>query len=155
MGKKQFHTRLDDDTAQWVDEFKDERDITQAEAVRRLVRAGQEELQLDDSDDSDEETDSEKQLAADGGRGVAQQFFSQSASLYFVIAVLTAVPLSLSPLGVTVPFYGTLYGIMLTGAVLCVACFGVQYTQVPKKIDAAIEARTPAVEHGTPRRGDA
>jgi hypothetical protein len=51
MGKKQFHTRLDDDTAQWVDEFKEERDITQAEAVRRLVRAGQQEYQRDDSDD--------------------------------------------------------------------------------------------------------
>jgi len=50
MGKKQFHTRLDDDTAQWVDEFKEERDITQAEAVRRLVRAGQQEYQRDDSD---------------------------------------------------------------------------------------------------------
>jgi hypothetical protein len=49
MGKKQFHTRLDDDTAQWVDEFREESDITQAEAVRRLVRAGQQEYQRDDT----------------------------------------------------------------------------------------------------------
>jgi hypothetical protein len=155
MGKKQYHTRLDDDTAQWVDEFREERDITQAEAVRRLVRAGQEDLQLDDSDDSAEETDSERQLATDGGGGVARQFFQQSATLYSVIVVLTAVPLSLSPFGVTVPFYGTLYGFMATGIVLFVACSALLYTAVPEKIDAAIEARTPAVEHGTPRRGDA
>jgi len=49
MGKKQFHTRLDDDTAQWVDEFREESEITQAEAVRRLVRAGQQEYQRDDT----------------------------------------------------------------------------------------------------------
>jgi hypothetical protein len=156
MVKEKYQTRLDEVDAERVDEFQDELGIsTKAEATRRLVRRGLDEHERDDSDDSAEETDSDRQLATDGGSGVARQFFSQSATLYSVIVVLTAVPLSLSPLGVTVPFYGVLYGFMATGIVLFVACSALLYTAVPEKIDAAIEARTPAVEHGTPRRGDA
>jgi hypothetical protein len=40
MPKKQFTTRLDIDDAEAVKEYQEERDLTQAEAVRRLVRKG-------------------------------------------------------------------------------------------------------------------
>jgi hypothetical protein len=38
--KKQYQTRLESDTADRVDEYRDENEMTDAEAVRRLVRAG-------------------------------------------------------------------------------------------------------------------
>lgn len=40
MPKKKYQTRLPADTAEDVDEYRDEHEISQAEAVRRLVSAG-------------------------------------------------------------------------------------------------------------------
>jgi len=40
MGKTKYQTRLDDDDAERVDEYTEDRGINQSEAVRRLVRAG-------------------------------------------------------------------------------------------------------------------
>jgi|APHM01.1.fsa_nt_gi hypothetical protein len=38
--KRQFNTRLDPDNADRVEAFADERDVTNAEATRRLIRQG-------------------------------------------------------------------------------------------------------------------
>jgi len=38
--KKQYQTRLESDTADRVDEYRDENEMTDAEAIRRLVNAG-------------------------------------------------------------------------------------------------------------------
>ena len=40
MPKKQYQTRLDSDMAEAVEEYQDEHNLTDAEAVRRLVAAG-------------------------------------------------------------------------------------------------------------------
>jgi hypothetical protein len=47
--REQYQTRLDNDTAEKVDEYQDERDLSKAEAVRRLIKEGLE--SLDDPDD--------------------------------------------------------------------------------------------------------
>lgn len=39
MPKKQYTTRLDPDDAKAVEQYREERELTQAEAIRRLVRA--------------------------------------------------------------------------------------------------------------------
>jgi len=49
MPQKKYQTRLPDDDAERVDEFVENRDISQAEAVRRLIRAGLE-VERDDGD---------------------------------------------------------------------------------------------------------
>jgi Ribbon-helix-helix protein, copG family. len=56
MPKKQVTTRLDADDAEAVERYCDEKDITQAEAVRRLIREG-----LD-----------ERQARADGGEVISR-----------------------------------------------------------------------------------
>ena len=40
MGRTKVQTRADDDTTQALAEYADEKDITQSEAVRRLIRDG-------------------------------------------------------------------------------------------------------------------
>jgi len=40
MSKEQFQTRLDSDMAERVEKYRDEHELTSAEAVRRLVAAG-------------------------------------------------------------------------------------------------------------------
>lgn len=40
MPREKYQTRLPADMAEKVDEYKDENDISQAEAVRRLIEAG-------------------------------------------------------------------------------------------------------------------
>ena len=40
MPKKQYQTRLDSDMAEKVEEYQDEHNLTDAEAIRRLVAAG-------------------------------------------------------------------------------------------------------------------
>lgn len=52
MARKKYQTRLPADTADEVDEFIDERDISQAEGIRRLVQSG-----LEAQDEPDDETD--------------------------------------------------------------------------------------------------
>jgi len=49
MARKKYQTRLPADTADEVDEFIDEREITQAEGIRRLVESG-----LEAQDEPDE-----------------------------------------------------------------------------------------------------
>jgi len=55
MSKEQFQTRLDSDMAERVEEYRDEHELTSAEAVRRLVAAGIE----------DESEPTREQIAAD------------------------------------------------------------------------------------------
>ena len=47
MAKRQYQTRLPDDTADQVDEYADRRNINRSEAVRRLVTEGVEQIQPD------------------------------------------------------------------------------------------------------------
>ena len=61
MARKKYQTRLPADTADEVDEFIDEREISQAEGIRRLVESG-----LDAQDEPDEATDDEVHRAASG-----------------------------------------------------------------------------------------
>jgi hypothetical protein len=49
MPRQKFQTRLPADMAEKVDEFQDEHDISQAEAVRRLIDAGLE-VERDDGE---------------------------------------------------------------------------------------------------------
>ena len=55
MSKEQFQTRLDSDMAERVEKYRDEHELTSAEAVRRLVAAGIE----------DESEPTREQIAAD------------------------------------------------------------------------------------------
>jgi len=49
MGKSKYQTRLDPDDAERVDEYVAEHDLSESEAVRRLVRAGLE-VERDDGE---------------------------------------------------------------------------------------------------------
>lgn len=51
MGKTKYQTRLDPDDAERVDEYVAEHDLSESEAVRRLVRAGLEAEADDEADD--------------------------------------------------------------------------------------------------------
>ena len=54
MSREKYQTRLADDTAKRVDGYNAEHGISQAEGVRRLIRAGLEaEAEDDDADDED------------------------------------------------------------------------------------------------------
>lgn len=52
MAREKYQTRLPADTAEKVDEYRDEADISQAEAVRRLIEAGLE-VERDDGEITD------------------------------------------------------------------------------------------------------
>lgn len=156
MGKKQYHTRLDDDTAQWVDEFKDEREITQAEALRRLVRAGQQEFQRDDSDDTDEETDGDRQLVTDGGGAVLEPILTQMAGIFwaamvvlsslYVLKYLELVELSAFSLV-------QLWNASIASFVLLMMCAGVLYTRIPEAVDRTLYAGARTLREVSPMRG--
>jgi len=49
MGNPKYQTRLPTDDAERLDEYADEHDISEAEAVRRLIRLGLE-VEADDGD---------------------------------------------------------------------------------------------------------
>lgn len=49
MAREKYQTRLPADMAEKVDEYKDEHDISQAEAVRRLIETGLE-VERDDGE---------------------------------------------------------------------------------------------------------
>lgn len=49
--KKQYQTRLDPDDAEAVEEYAEDHGVTDAEAVRRLIKAGLDVEQHDDDDD--------------------------------------------------------------------------------------------------------
>jgi hypothetical protein len=70
MAREKYQTRLPADMAEKVDEYKDENDISQAEAVRRLVESG-----LEAQNEPDDETDDEIERAA------------QKGTIYFLILV--------------------------------------------------------------------
>jgi len=53
MGNPRYQTRLPSDDAERVDEYVRDRDISQSEAVRRLIRAGLETV-ADDEEDGDD-----------------------------------------------------------------------------------------------------
>ena len=40
MGRERIQTRADSDTVEQIENYRDERDISQSEAVRRLIRKG-------------------------------------------------------------------------------------------------------------------
>jgi len=50
MPKSRYQTRLEKDTSERVDEYRDRLDLTTAEAVRRLIVAGLEEVDEEDDD---------------------------------------------------------------------------------------------------------
>lgn len=57
--KEQFHTRLDEDDAAALEEYQDSRNLTTAEAVRRLIQAGLE------AETEDEDTPGRGEIAED------------------------------------------------------------------------------------------
>lgn len=69
MAKEQFQTRLESDTAERVEAYRDDHDLTSAEAVRRLVTAGldsqEQPTRAEIRDDLRRITDSVDGLAAD------------------------------------------------------------------------------------------
>jgi len=147
MGKKQYHTRLDDDTAQWVDEFREERDITQAEAVRRLVRAGQQEYQPDDSDDSDEET--EQTVMADGS-GVTEAVLRDTMSLSAVFTLVPSTAYTLWFLGLVefpVLSLDQLHTASMSAFFAFLLCYGLLYTSLPERVDRALYTRARSVRN--------
>ena len=68
MAREKYQTRLAADMAEKVDEYKDELDISQAEAIRRLIEAGLEA-------EASAETGGETERAA------------QRGTIYFIIIV--------------------------------------------------------------------
>jgi hypothetical protein len=67
VARDRFQTRLPDDRAEKVYEFQEDRDVSQAEAVRRLLYAGLEAEADEDEDDGAEADEDEKMAMADGG----------------------------------------------------------------------------------------
>lgn len=57
--KKQYQTRLDPDNAEDVDRYADDRDVTKAEALRRLIRTGLEAETTDETAEEQAETEDE------------------------------------------------------------------------------------------------
>ncbi len=51
MVRQQHQTRLDEDVAKRVEEYQDEHNISQAEALRRLIRMGLDQADADDEPD--------------------------------------------------------------------------------------------------------
>ncbi len=160
MGKKQFHTRLDDDTAQWVDEFKEERDITQAEAVRRLVRAGQQEYQRDDGDDSDEleenDEETEKRVTADGS-GVTRSVLSDMVAVYSVITLVPSIAYTLRLFGLvefSVFSLSQLHTASMSAFFVLLLCYGLLQTRFPETVDRGLYTRARSVRNVVSPGGD-
>ena len=61
MPREKYQTRLPADTAAEVDDYIDEHDVSQSEAIRRLVESG-----LETQDEPDEATDGEIHRAGSG-----------------------------------------------------------------------------------------
>ena len=80
MPREKYQTRLPADTGEQVDEYIDEHEISQSEAIRRLVEAGLE------ANDQSEGTDTERA----GQRG----------TIYFLVVVLLLVLNLVATLGV-------------------------------------------------------
>jgi len=153
MGKKQYHTRLDDDTAQWVDEFREERDITQAEAVRRLVRAGQQEYQRDDSDDGDEleesDEETEQTVMADGS-GVTESVLEETASVLGALTLVPSTAYTLWFLGLVefpVLSLDQLHTASMSAFFAFLLCYGLLYTSLPERVDRALYTRARSVRN--------
>jgi hypothetical protein len=60
--KEPYQTRLDPDDARAVDDFAEDRGVTDAEALRRLVKDG-----LEAVDEDENEDEAERRLIRDGG----------------------------------------------------------------------------------------
>ena len=61
MPREKYQTRLPADTAAEVDDYIDEHDVSQSEAIRRLVESG-----LEAQDEPDDDTAGETHRAASG-----------------------------------------------------------------------------------------
>jgi hypothetical protein len=91
VARDKVQTRLPADRAEEVYGFQEDRDISQAEAVRRLVYAG---LEAVDEDEADED-EAERQLIGDGGY-VTQSEFRRTIGGLNVSLIVAAVYLGAS-----------------------------------------------------------
>jgi hypothetical protein len=92
--KEPYQTRLDPDDAGAVDDFAEDRGVTDAEALRRLVKAGLEAVDEDEADE-DDDAETEKKPVPDGGY-VTQSEFRRTISGLNVSLIVAAVYLGAS-----------------------------------------------------------
>jgi hypothetical protein len=103
--KKRFQTRLDPDDADSVESFADDHDITQSEALRRLIQRG---LDADDSPDAeairDDLRDLRREIDTDDGETETHRMAQMGATEIGAAAVgFAAVGLVYSQLPPTLP----------------------------------------------------
>lgn len=117
--KEQFHTRLDADDAAALEEYQDSRNLTTAEAVRRLIQAGLEAEAADEDKPSRDEIADDLDEVRESVRGIRDEVADEenvtvmrqmggkrigtlAIGIPVVAAGLDAVTLALSTVGLAV-----------------------------------------------------
>lgn len=137
MPKQRYQTRLPEDKASEVDEYKQERGISDAEAVRRLVLKG-----LDTDQDTDQDTaaqPAEAETPAPPAPGKTRGFIRELMRYYRVIVAVLAPALVVAVSGGPLPYQGPLFAVFT--AALGAWCLGavVRVTGVPEAVDRVRE----------------
>jgi len=151
MAKEKYQTRLEEIDAERVDEFKHELGIsTKAEATRRLILAGLDEHERDDSDEleeNDEET--EKRVTADGS-GVSRLVLSDMVAVYSVVTLVPSIAYTLRLFGLvefSVFSLSQLHTASMSAFFTLLLCFGLRYTSLPERVDRALYTRAQSVRN--------
>jgi len=140
MGNEMFQARLNDDFAEEVNQYREEKHMSKSETVRQGLR-----LLIEDSNggDGDRESDTEApEIVTDGGGGaLLRPILKFVVSFYlsfglFLFAVLYA---AVVQLGADVPAR-TLMGMMLSAFTLGAVFFIPLLTTIPERIDRALWA---------------
>lgn len=158
MAKEKYQTRLEEIDAERVDEFKDELGIsTKAEATRRLILAGLDEHERDDSDEleeNDEET--EKRVTADGS-GVTRSVLSDMVAVYSVITLVPSIAYTLRLFGLvefSVFSLSQLHTASMSAFFVLLLCYGLLQTRFPETVDRALYTRARSVRNVVSPGGD-
>ena len=158
MAKEKYQTRLEEIDAERVDEFKHELGIsTKAEATRRLILAGLDEHERDDSDEleeNDEET--EKRVTADGS-GVSRLVLSDMVAVYSVVTLVPSIAYTLRLFGLvefSVFSLSQLHTASMSAFFVLLLCYGLLQTRFPETVDRALYTRARSVRNVVSPGGD-
>lgn len=138
MAKERYQTRLPEDKAKEVDEYKENRGISDAEAVRRLVLRG-----LDSSPQTAAQQPAaqpaEAETPAPPAPGKTRGFIRELMRYYRVIVAVLAPALVVAVSGGPLPYQGPLFAVFT--AALGAWCLGavVRVTGVPEAVDRVRE----------------
>jgi len=132
MPKERYQTRLPEDKAKEVDEYKQNRGISDAEAVRRLVLKGLDSSQNTSAQPAEAETPAPRP-------GKTRGFVRELMKYYRVIVAVLAPALAVGVSGGPLPYQGGVFA--LFGAAFGAWCLGavVRATAVPEAVDRVRE----------------